>query len=284
MRALAAADEPPRIAIRGRAPLRLAPETPPLIAMPTTAGTGAEVTPFSAIYIDGVKHALDDPAVAPDEAIVDPELTAGMPRALAASTGADALCQAVESYWSVRSTEESRALAGRSIELVLAHLASAVSAPSAMARAGMSRAALDAGRAIAITRTTAPHAVSYALAARGDFAHGQACALTLPAFFLFTSEVNDDDVNDPRGAAFVRERVLELTWIIGASDASSAAARLSALFDSIGLATHLDARSMAGHIASISSAVDASRAGNHPRRVTSEVVSSILISLCEGRA
>lgn len=271
MRALAPLSRPARMIIEGREPLDPAPRRPPLIALPTTAGTGAEVTPFSAVYIDGVKHSLDHPLVAPDEAIVDPDLSASMPRMLAASAGADAICQSIESYWSIRSTSASRALAREALQLALAHLEPAVLDRVAASRAAMSRAALLSGRAIAITRTTAPHAVSYALAAHTGLPHGNACSITLPDFFEFTAGVTDDDATDPRGAAFVRQAVAELAMI-------APPAALRALFALVELATSLPP---SAPVQSIASAVDAARAANHPRRVTPHVVASILAALQE---
>src|SRR5947209_6201201 len=93
-----------------------------LIAAPTTAGTGSEVTSFSVVYINGKKHSLDDQALLPDFALVDPELSAGLPPRTAASAALDAISQAIESLWSVRSTESSRDYARQAIQIGLKHI------------------------------------------------------------------------------------------------------------------------------------------------------------------
>src|SRR5579859_20254 len=90
-----------------------------LVAAPTTAGTGSEVTSFSVIYIEGRKHSLDDQALLPDHAIVDPELSVGLPPGTAASAALDAISQGIESLWSVRSTETSRNHAREAVEVGL---------------------------------------------------------------------------------------------------------------------------------------------------------------------
>src|SRR5262249_51347864 len=135
----------------------------PLVAIPTTAGSGSEATPFAVLYVGHVKHSIAGPAMLPDVAIVDPSLTDSMSPALTAVTGMDAFSQAVESYWCIHSTERSKAYARRAIALVLEHLEVAVTAPREENRRAMSKAAHLAGRAIAITKTTGAHALSYPL-------------------------------------------------------------------------------------------------------------------------
>jgi len=82
----------------------------------------------------------------------------------------------------------------------------------------MARAALLAGKAINITRTTAPHAVSYALTSVFGIPHGHACALTLPGFLRYNAFVTDLDVADSRGVLWVHERIAEITHMLGAKD------------------------------------------------------------------
>jgi len=140
-------------------------KTPPLpvIAIPTTAGTGSEVTPYSSISSDDKqKISLTHPYLFPKVAIVDPKLTYSMPSYLSACTGFDAICQAIESYWSRSNTETSQKHSLKAIPVLLKHIASVTQEPShEEARGQMAYASSEAGMAIAETRTTAVHSVSY---------------------------------------------------------------------------------------------------------------------------
>ena len=155
----------------------------PLIAIPTTAGSGAEATRFSAFYVDGEKQSISHPQLRPSHAIVDPLLTHSMPPELTAPTGLDALAQAIESLWAVGATPESQALAEAAIGEILPSLREAVRAPTPVIRERMARGAHLAGQAIDISRTTAAHALSYALTVEFGLPHGHAVALVLPSIF-----------------------------------------------------------------------------------------------------
>ncbi len=163
----------------------------PLIAVPTTSGTGSEVTPYSSLSTPEKKkitvgHSLFYPKVA----IIDPELTYSMPGYVTASTGFDALSQAIESFWSRNATPFSQTHALRAIELIEGAFDKAFREPqNAEARKGMALASCEAGLAIAHTKTTAVHSVSYPVTAHFGVAHGHACALTLAEFARFNAPV-----------------------------------------------------------------------------------------------
>jgi alcohol dehydrogenase class IV len=170
---------------------------------------------------------------------VDPALTFSLSPRLTAITGLDAFAQAVESYWSVHSTAASRAYARRAIQLVLGSLSGAVHAPTPATRRAMSKAAHLAGRAINLTKTTAAHALSYPLTSYFGIPHGHAVALTLGQLLLYNSGVAADDVNDARGAAFVRRTIDELVALRGARTPEDACRRVEALTQDVGLPTRL---------------------------------------------
>nr|WP_296070318.1 phosphonoacetaldehyde reductase [uncultured Actinoplanes sp.] len=167
-----------RRVLAGRRELR-APSTVPLAALPTTAGSGSEVTRFATVYVDRVKHSLDHVSVLPEYALIDPELLVSCPVPLRYSSAFDALCHAVESLWSTRATSSSRRLATDALralaELLRTPLAEA--GPPELLR--LAQAATTAGRAIDTTRTTAAHAFSYRLTAHFGVPHGVACVLNL---------------------------------------------------------------------------------------------------------
>lgn len=152
----------------------------PLVAIPTTAGSGAESTPFAVVYKDGVKTSLEDATMLPTYAIVDPQLGQSVSRETSLASGLDALCQAIESLWARGATEESRGYAAEALALVWPNLVRAV-AGDAQARAALMQGAHLAGKAIAISKTTACHALSYGLTSRFGVPHGLAVAYTMPA-------------------------------------------------------------------------------------------------------
>lgn len=155
----------------------------PLIAVPTTAGTGAEATPFAVCYVDGVKTSVDNPDILPDIAVLFPEFTYANSSYLTACTGFDALAQAIEAYWNVNATSVSDRYAEEAISLIWDTLPACVNHPLPELRNKMLKGAYWAGKAIAITRTTAPHAFSYAFTSKCGYPHGHAVALTFPFFF-----------------------------------------------------------------------------------------------------
>lgn len=162
----------------------------PLLAIPTTAGTGAESTQFAVCYINGVKHSINDSSILPDRVILYPPLTYNNNRYLTSCTGFDALAQAIESYWNINATTESDKYAFRAIEKIYSVLIK--NELSAEDRAVLIRGANDAGRAINITRTTVPHALSYTLTSKYGYPHGHAVALSFPFFLKYNLDGSAD--------------------------------------------------------------------------------------------
>ena len=161
----------------------------PLFAIPTTAGTGAEATRFAVLYINGVKHSIEHEYILPNYAIIYPPFTYNNPLYLTACTGLDALAQAIEAFWSKNATPESHTYAIKAIQLLWQQLPLLIQSPCPQLRNEVAEGAYWAGRAINITKTTAPHAYSYAFTSDYGYQHGHAVALTLP-FFL---ELNGND-------------------------------------------------------------------------------------------
>lgn len=162
----------------------------PLFAVPTTAGTGAEATKFAVVYRNGVKHSVEDEHILPDYAIVYPPFTYSNSPYLTACTGIDALAQAIEAFWSKNATAESKEFAIKAIQLLWQQLPQLVHNSTPRLRDEVAEGAYWAGRAINITKTTAPHAYSYAFTSDYGYPHGHAVALTLPFFLLLNG--NDE--------------------------------------------------------------------------------------------
>ncbi|MDP3733895.1 MAG: phosphonoacetaldehyde reductase [Nanoarchaeota archaeon] len=212
----------------------------PFIAVPTTAGTGSEATHFAVVYIDKKKYSLAHPEwMLPDYVVLDPSLTYNLPAKITASTGMDALCQAIESYWSVYSTEESQQYAGEAIPLIWKNLPVAVNNPTPLARESMMKAANLAGKAINISKTTACHAISYPFTSYFNVPHGHAVALTLGEMFVYNAGVNDDDCLDGRGLAHTQKTMQELMAMAGVTSPDDFNHQWCALMDTIGLERRL---------------------------------------------
>lgn len=150
-----------------------------IIAIPTTAGTGAESTHFAVIYRAGVKQSLADASLLPDYVILEPSVINSVPEYIRKTTMMDAFCHAIESYWSKRATNESKELSSRAICEILKHKDSYLMNED-KGNQGMLRAANLAGQAINITTTTAAHAMSYKITSLYGVSHGHAVAICIP--------------------------------------------------------------------------------------------------------
>ncbi|MEJ5020866.1 phosphonoacetaldehyde reductase [Ochrobactrum vermis] len=155
----------------------------PLIAVPTTAGTGSEVTCWGTVWDNaaGQKYSLAHPGLYPEYAIVDPELMVGKPAGLTVQTGLDALSHSLESLWNRSANPVSMAhavAAARGVLAVLPHLVKDLS--NVELRARMARAATLAGFAFSNTKTAIAHSLSYPITLRHSVPHGIACSFSLP--------------------------------------------------------------------------------------------------------
>jgi len=156
---------------------------PPLICLPTTAGTGAEVSQFAIVTdsVRRVKIAIVSKTTIPDVALIDPELTTTMDARLTAHTGLDALTHAVEAYVSNASSPITDMFALSAIRRVGEHLVQAVAEPRDMAaRGGMCLASLEAGLAFSNAILGAVHAMAHSLGGYLDLPHGECNAILLP--------------------------------------------------------------------------------------------------------
>lgn len=246
-----------------------------LIAIPTTAGSGSESTHFSVVYVNKQKYSLAHPDALPQAVVLDPRLVASMPSELAAISGMDAIAQAIESLWSVRSTKESRSYSRQALEKLLPNIVSAVTIGDSDSRVAMQEGANLAGRAINIAQTTAPHAVSYGMTAHYGIPHGQAVSLTLPLFIRFNAETTVGDCQDSRGLKFVRERLQELTALLNAADTDVAKATVERLIDSVGIVK----KSVKFDTNLLLEALNDSRLANNPRKINREQIRELLVAV-----
>ncbi|MEE9452444.1 MAG: phosphonoacetaldehyde reductase [Gammaproteobacteria bacterium] len=261
--------------IQGRAKILNKPL--PLVAVPTTAGSGSESTHFAVVYVDNKKYSVADELMLPNYAIVDAELSASMSAQLTAITGMDALCQAIESYWSVGATDESKAYAAQAITLIKGFLVKAVREGNAESRSKMAYAANLAGKAINISKTTAPHALSYALTSYFGIPHGHAVALTLPNFFMINATLDNVEINDPRGKEYVLDTMNNLYEMLGCKSAQEAAHWIRQTMHQIDLPVSLCALDIEPMIAmdKVAANLNYERLKNNPVVITPEIIGNI---------
>ncbi len=170
--------------------LKLLSDSIPLIAIPATSGTGSEVTQVAVIsdYENNVKKPLLSSLFYPKIALIDPELTYTLSPYMTAQTGIDALSHAIEAYWSKNHNPISDALAVHAIKNILKYLEVAYrDSVNVIAREKMSEAALIAGLAFNLPKTTAIHACSFPLTNIYHIPHGEACGITLDYFIRHAS-------------------------------------------------------------------------------------------------
>lgn len=181
----------------------------PVIAVPTTAGTGSEVTCVAVIsdQAQGLKAPIVSETFYPACAVVDPGLTYTVPPAVTAGTGIDVLCHALEGFWSRGHQPVCDALALHAAKLVFRFLPQAWACPSdEQAREKMCEASLLAGLAFTLPKTTAPHACSFPLTNRFHVPHGEACGLTLDWFTRLNAAGEDGQrLNDFAAALGYRD-------------------------------------------------------------------------------
>lgn len=238
------------------------------IAIPTTAGTGSEVTPWATIWGDDKKkYSLSSQEfMFPNIAIVDPSLTDSLPPKETAETGIDALCQAIEAYWNIRHNPISDDYALEAVNVVIDNLYAAVNKPSKNARDKMAWGSLVGGLAFSNTQTTICHAVSYPITAYWDVAHGQATSITLPLFTEYIFPV------------LSKERRERLLRAMKAKDAREAADNIRELMKGIGLKTKLSELGIPknGIDIIVAEGFDPDRANNAPRIPTTEKLKQML--------
>lgn len=161
----------------------------PHILIPTTAGTGSEVTDIAVVTIpeEGVKSSVISPYLLSDTAIIDPSLTYTLPPSITASTGLDAISHALESIMSVNSNYITDMVALEALKLAYKYLPGAYSSPNPENRYYMSLAALLAGIALCNAGVCLGHALAYTFAVSYRVPHGVSCGLTLPYAFKYNS-------------------------------------------------------------------------------------------------
>ncbi|MDA3901169.1 MAG: phosphonoacetaldehyde reductase [Spirochaetes bacterium] len=205
----------------------------PLIVLPTTAGAGSEATKYAVIYKDDVKQTVTHESIIPDYVILEPSFLSTIPEYYKKSAMLDALCQAIESMWSVNSTNESMEYSKESIELILNGYKNYLDGDQEAARSIMNAANLS-GRAINITQTTAAHAMSYKLTSLYRIAHGHAVALCLPYVWEYSLN-HPEKITDTRGVSHLNSVFAQLNHLFGSDSTQDSILLFRKLVESLNL-------------------------------------------------
>ena len=199
-----------------------------LIAVPTTAGTGSEVTPWATIWdaADGRKYSLHRPWTWPQAAIIDPELMLSLPPGATLASGLDALSHALEAIWNVNRNPVSASLAAAAAREIVVTLPALMRHPGHRPlRERMAVAALQAGLAFSNTKTALAHSLSYDITLQHGVVHGIACSFSLPHVMRLAFG------KDPQVDALLRQ-------IFDSPDAAGAIVSLSAFLNDLGISTN----------------------------------------------
>tara|TARA_B100000242_G_scaffold286421_1_gene251994 strand:+ start:17 stop:1147 length:1131 start_codon:yes stop_codon:yes gene_type:complete len=252
-----------------------------LIAIPSTTGTGSEVTQFSVVYKDKKKYSVDHEYLTPTDFIIEPKLALSLPSYEMSCSAFDALSQATESFWSVNSSEESKSYSKKAIKLLIKSINPAIISRNLDDIKNLFLGANLAGRAINLTRTTAPHAFSYPLTSRFGIPHGHAVAVLLGKFFVVNSNPSPENIVDQRGKKYLDEMSRELFDLFECKTSQECEKYWYDLMKKLSLETNLKKLGINDmkDIRTIFNNVNFERLKNNPTLVTEDKFSDILLSL-----
>lgn len=205
----------------------------PFLTIPTTAGTGSEATRYAVIYFEGKKQSVTSESIIPQTVMMNAQVLIRLPMYQRKSTMMDALCHAIESFWSVNSTDESKEYSRKAIQYILAYKDGYLQ-NTKEGNAGMLMAAHTAGKAINITQTTAGHAMCYKLTSLFGCAHGHAAILCDRVLYSWMIG-NVGRCIDPRGQEYLAHILDEIGQVLDCVNAEKGAEKLQQIFLSLGL-------------------------------------------------
>ena len=246
-----------------------------LTVIPTTAGSGAEVTSNAVIYVDGIKHSFESELLIPDNFFLIPEFLISAPNNIKASAGFDAIAQALESLVSKKSNDQSVEYASKSLRVSVNSFISFVNNPNMKNATEMSIAANLAGKAISISKTTAPHAASYPFTSLFNISHGHAVSLFFERFFKFNYEnLEKSDVSfDLKKRFDLIFNLFDVSNIKGFNATISSIKKQAKLEDNMKL-LNID---LDKNIEKIIGGVNLLRLGNNPVKINGNDISNIIL-------
>lgn len=239
----------------------------PFLAMPTTAGTGSEATRYAVVYWNGTKQSITNESIIPETVIMDPSVLKTLPLYQKKATMCDALCHAIESFWSVNSTEESREYSREAIRGIIMNMDGYLENTDE-GNSGMLIAAHVAGKAINIAQTTAGHAMCYKITSLFGVAHGHA-ALLCDRVLLPWMIRNTDKCIDLRGEKYLKKILCEIANAMGAETSEQGADKLKSIFDILKLDVPTATKKQ---YEELMDSVNIIRLKNHPIALNEEII------------
>ena len=260
----------------------------PLVVHPTTAGTGSESTPFAVIYQDGEKCSVEHESIYPKYRIEDARSLRSLPMYQKKVTLLDALSHAMEAIWSKYSNEDSRAYGQKAISLILTNYKAYLSlendgeaqgkvfsakGPSQPVLEAIAEAANLAGKAIAVTKTTAGHALSYKLGSLYQLPHGLATAMVNRALYPFMCREKSRMIH-PENLLFLAKCFLAETEEEGAK-------RYREILEDLEILPALSVKE--GDLENLVAAVNPERLSNHPIALREEDIRLLYKEILGGK-
>ncbi len=235
------------------------------IAVPTTCGTGSESTTFAVYYLDKIKQSLDKDYLIPDTVIFDNSLFDKLPYNILVSSTLDAFSQAIESYWSIRASSQSKEYSIKALEILYPILKNGLVNTRENINL-LQKASNLAGKAINLTTTTAPHALSYNLTKLFDIPHGFAVCMSLP----FVWDAHESNLKD------FRSKMVDVINILEGRNKSIKEALIK-IFSKYNLWSGF--KYQKSDLDYLVDNVNIERLGNNPYRLTKSEIRSIYVSL-----
>ena len=247
-----------------------------LAVIPTTAGSGAEVTSNAVIYVDGVKHSFESELLIPDHFFLVPEFLISAPNQIKASAGFDAIAQALESMLSVKSNNESVEYASQSLKISVNSFISFLNNPNMKNATEMSISSNLAGKAISISKTTAPHAASYPFTSLFNISHGHAVSLFFEKFFEF----NFKNIHNSKTSFDLKKRFDLIFHLFNVPNIVSFSSKISLIKKKAKLEDDLNKLNININKSSedILKGINLLRLGNNPVKINGEDILKIILN------
>lgn len=250
-----------------------------LVAIPTTAGTGSESTKFAVIYFNGEKQSAAHESIMPNYAILESKVLKTLPIYQKKCSVLDALCQGIESWWCVNSTNESKAYSQTAVEKIIANMEAYIQHNEETAAENIMLAANFAGRAINITQTTAPHAMSYKLTSMYSLPHGHAAAICLPHVWKYMID-NIDKCMDLRGSDYLQNIFIKIASALGVDSVEKAIIKFEDILNKFQI-NNPTAKSTSD-VEYLTESVNLTRLKNNPIQLSKDTITKIYTDIVVG--
>lgn len=237
-----------------------------LLAIPTTAGTGSEATRYAVVYYEGNKQSITHGSIVPWTVLFDPTVLNTLPDYQKRSCVMDALCHAIESYWSINSTEKSKEYSKQAIRLITQNIDHYLAGDESKYPV-MQEAAYVAGKAINITQTTAGHAMCYGLTSKYGISHGHAAALCVRELWPWMLGSPASVCIDERGSKYLKGVYREIAEAFGKADPMDGYREYQDIVDSLDLSHPVGDEA---DIEELTRTVNATRLSNHPVKLSED--------------